>query len=196
MVVFTPTPGSAFFMPVRISLPGKNQRGTQVPNIEFYRRMIRAIKSGLYGLATDIPHIMRINPSIVRWHKIMIGRILIYLGAALPLVRGVSHLFPTQSVVRGFGDISQDNKYIISMEWIVEGVALIFTGALILLVTFIDPSNIISIATYIVSSCFLIIMAIVSLFTGFKIDFLPFRLCPLIFTSSGVLISIGWLLII
>ena len=80
----------------------------------------------------------------------MIGRILIYLGAALPLIWGVSHLIPTRSVVRGFGDISQDNKYIISMEWIVEGVALIFTGALIIIVTFIDPLNIISIFTYII----------------------------------------------
>ncbi len=123
----------------------------------------------------------------------MIGKILIYLGAVLPLVWGVSHLFPTQSVVRGFGDISQDNKYIISMEWIVEGVALIFTGALIVIVTMMDPLNIVSMATYIVSSCFLIMMAIVSIFTGFKINFLPFRLCPLIFTVSAILVSVGWL---
>jgi len=81
------------------------------------------------------------------------------------------------------------------MEWIVEGVALIFTGVLIIIVTWIDPLNILSIATYMVSSCFLFIMAIVSVFTGFKINFLPFRLCPFIFTSSGVIISVGWLLI-
>ena len=123
----------------------------------------------------------------------MIGKILIYLGAVLPLVWGVSHLFPTQSVVRGFGNISQDNKYIISMEWIVEGIALIFTGALIVIVTMMDPLNIVSMATYIVSSCFLIMMAIVSIFTGFKINFLPFRLCPLIFTLSAILVSVGWL---
>jgi hypothetical protein len=36
-------------------------------------------------------------------------------------------------------------------------------------------------------------MAIVSVFTGFKIHFLPFRLCPLIFTLSAILISVGWL---
>lgn len=123
----------------------------------------------------------------------MIGRILIYFGAVLPLLWGVLHLFPTQSVVRGFGNISQDNKYIISMEWIVEGIALIFTGALIVIVTMMDPLNIVSMATYIVSSCFLIMMAIVSIFTGFKINFLPFRLCPLIFTVSAILVSVGWL---
>lgn len=79
------------------------------------------------------------------------------------------------------------------MEWIVEGVALIFTGALIVIVTMMDPLNIVSMATYIVSSCFLIMMAIVSIFTGFKINFLPFRLCPLIFTVSAILVSVGWL---
>ena len=79
------------------------------------------------------------------------------------------------------------------MEWIVEGVALIFTGTLVVIVTWIDPVNIVSIAVYVVSSCFLVIMAIVSIFTGFKINFLPFRMCPLIFTVSAILISVGWI---
>jgi hypothetical protein len=51
----------------------------------------------------------------------------------------VAHLFPTKSVVRGFGDISQDNKNIIAMEWLVEGVALIFVGVLVVIITVIDP---------------------------------------------------------
>ena len=123
----------------------------------------------------------------------MIGKILIYLGALLPFIWGVAHLFPTKSIVRGFGDISQDNKNIIAMEWLVEGVALIFVGVLVVTVTVIDPMSIISIATYITSSCFLIIMAIVSLFTGFRINFIPFRLCPIIFMSSAILITLGWI---
>ena len=125
----------------------------------------------------------------------MMGKILIYTGAMLPLIWGISHLFPTKSVVQGFGDISQDNKYIIVMEWLIEGIALIFVGVLIVIVTILDPTSTISIAIYIVSSCFLVILAIVSLFTGFRIDFIPFRLCPIIFTSSAVLISLGWLII-
>jgi hypothetical protein len=35
---------------------------------------------------------------------------------------------------------------------------------------------------------------LVSLFTGFKIKFLPFRLCPFIFTVSAILIIVGGLL--
>lgn len=122
----------------------------------------------------------------------MSSEIFIYLGAVLPFIWGLAHLFPTKSVVQGFGEISHDNKQIITMEWIIEGIALIFIGISVATITFIDPTNIISKTIYALSSIFLIILAVVSLFTGFKINFLPFRLCPIIFTSSAILITLGW----
>ena len=39
------------------------------------------------------------------------------------------------AVVRSFGNISADNRRIITMEWVAEGLALTFVGALILIVT-------------------------------------------------------------
>jgi hypothetical protein len=60
--------------------------------------------------------------------------ILLYLGAALTTLWGISHLFPTGNVVKGFGAISADNRHIITMEWINEGVTLIFTGVLVAVV--------------------------------------------------------------
>jgi hypothetical protein len=42
--------------------------------------------------------------------------ILSYLGAVLTGLWGVAHLFPTKAVVEGFGDISVDNRRIITME--------------------------------------------------------------------------------
>lgn len=121
----------------------------------------------------------------------MKAEILIYIGAALPLMWGVSHLFPTKSVVRGFGEISSDNRNIITMEWIIEGIALIFLGALVGLVTLVESRSAVSTVVYISSIACLIVLAVVSLFTGFKIHFLPFRLCPIIFTCSAVLIGLG-----
>ena len=120
--------------------------------------------------------------------------ILIYAGSVLPLLWGLSHLFPTKTIVKGFGDISEDNRKIITMEWIIEGLALIFVGVLVTVITIVDPDNTISKAVYIISSCFLVVLAVVSLFTGFKINFFVFKLCPVIFTSSAVLISAGWLM--
>ncbi len=97
--------------------------------------------------------------------------------------------------MQSFGDISADNKNIITMEWIVEGISLIFIGILIAAVTAIEPKTPVSTAVYLASSSCLIILAIISLFTGFKIGFLPFRLCPIIFSSSAILIILGWMLL-
>ena len=71
----------------------------------------------------------------------MIDQILLYLGALLPFFWGVAHLFPTKSVVEGFGGITLDNQRIITMEWINEGACLIFLGAVVAAVTYIDHTH-------------------------------------------------------
>src|SRR5512138_616984 len=114
----------------------------------------------------------------------MINLVLLYLGAALTALWGVAHLFPTTSVVKGFGAINADNQHIITMEWIVEGISLIFIGVLIATITFIDPVTKVSIAVFMLSAIGLFVLATVSLFTGFKVNFLPFKLCPFIFATS------------
>jgi hypothetical protein len=124
----------------------------------------------------------------------MLNQILFYVAAALTALWGLSHLFPTKNVVAGFGEISDDNKNIITMEWIVEGVALIFIGVLVATVTVIDPASLVSQAVYWLSFVMLNTLSVISLFTGFKVNFLPFKLCPVIFTGSSILILLGILL--
>ena len=77
------------------------------------------------------------------------------------------------------------------MEWIIEGLSLILLGCLLFTITYIDHTSIISKYIYLISFFFLNVLSIVSLKTGFKIDFLPFKLCPVIFTTSSILILIG-----
>ena len=124
----------------------------------------------------------------------MINQLLLYMGAFFTLAWGVTHLFPTRSVVKGFGQISQDNRHIITMEWIVEGVCLIFIVLLVAAVTLIDRTGTVSRAVYWIAFAELNMLSIVSLFTGFRVNFLPFKLCPVIFTTSSVLILVGSLL--
>ena len=121
----------------------------------------------------------------------MINQVLLYAGSAVVLFWGVAHLFPTKSVVRGFGGISRDNKRIITMEWIIEGVSLIFIAAVVIIVTFIDRSAAVSKAVYWLCFITLNVLSVVSLMTGFKIKFLPFKLCPVIFTTTSILILLG-----
>jgi hypothetical protein len=117
--------------------------------------------------------------------------IILYIAAALTGLWGVAHLFATKGVVAGFGNISEDNKNIITMEWIVEGVALISIASFVAVVTMIQPDAAVSSAVYAVAIGSLMLLAVVSLFTGFKVKFLPFKLCPVIFTITSVLIAWG-----
>ncbi len=119
------------------------------------------------------------------------SKIIIYIGAALSAIWGIAHLIPTKNVVAGFGGISDDNRNIITMEWIVEGVALIFIGALVALVTYADMSNPISKLVYGVSACALLSLAIVAFFTGYKVKFLPFKMCPFVLALSAAFITVG-----
>jgi len=123
----------------------------------------------------------------------VIDSVLLYLGAAFTALWGIAHLFPTGSVVKGFGAVSEDNRRIIMMEWIVEGVFLIFVGVLVATVTFIEPASLVAKAVFLLSAVGLFVLASVSIFTGFKVKFLPFKLCPFIFSTSALLILIGGL---
>jgi hypothetical protein len=122
----------------------------------------------------------------------MMRKILVLVGGILASIWGVAHLVPTNSVVKGFGNISDDNIRIITMEWMNEGFTLIFIGLLVIAVTIVEESNSkVSKMVYLLSFCMLEAMAVLSLFTGFKVVFLPFRLCPIIFSVSGLLIFQG-----
>jgi hypothetical protein len=119
------------------------------------------------------------------------GCIFLYTGAVLTIVWGIAHLFPTKSVVRGFGDISIDNKRILTMEWIIEGATMIFLGVLVAVVTITDPLTAISNIVYLTVAIFLVVLAIISLFTGYRVNFFPYKMCPVIFTVSAILIIVG-----
>jgi len=122
------------------------------------------------------------------------NQILLYIASAITGLWGVAHLFATRGVVTGFGDLSPDNRRIITMEWITEGIALISTAAFVAVATAFKPEAPVSDAVYMVAIGTLVVLAVVSLFTGFRIKFLPFRLCPFLFSVSAVLIAWGaWL---
>jgi hypothetical protein len=119
---------------------------------------------------------------------------LLYIAGAITMIWGIAHLFGTSGVLKGFGDTSPDNKLIISMEWIVEGLTLIFLGLLTIIVTRTDTASKLSRNVLVAISAMLISMAVLSLFTGFGVNFLPFKLCPVIFSLSALLIMIAMIL--
>jgi uncharacterized membrane protein YwaF len=121
-------------------------------------------------------------------------QILLYIASAMIGMWGVAHLFATKGVVAGFGDLKTDNRHIITMEWIVEGVALISIAAFVVASTATELQSPVSSAIYVVAMGTLVVLAVISLFTGYKVAFLPFKLCPFIFIISALLIAWGaWL---
>jgi hypothetical protein len=72
----------------------------------------------------------------------------LYLASLLLVAWGVAHLFPTKNVVKGFGNISLDNRRVMTMEWINEGATLIFIGVLTAAVTLVDPASAVARAVY------------------------------------------------
>lgn len=113
--------------------------------------------------------------------------ILFYFGAAVIFLWGLGHLIPTRNIVAGFGFLSLDNKRIITMEWLAEGLTLCFLGILVaIMVSHVGPAQT---ATHLVAricSIMLFVLAVVSAFTGARTTILPMKLCP--FIKSGVAI--------
>ncbi|MFC2108545.1 hypothetical protein ACFLS5_03695 [Candidatus Bipolaricaulota bacterium] len=122
------------------------------------------------------------------------NQVLLFVVAGLTGIWGIAHLFAAKGAVAEFGDISVDNRRIITMEWIAVGVALISTASFVAVAAAIDPLSDVSSAVFAVAIGTLVTLAGVSVFTGFRVSFLPYRLCPFIFSLSAALIAWGaWL---
>jgi len=122
----------------------------------------------------------------------MINDIILYAGSIVITLWGIAHIVMTKPVVSGFEPISGDNKRVITMEWIAEGLTLCFIGLLVLFLTVLEGAqNSVSIFVYRASALMLIIMAVLSLFTGARTPHIPYKLCPPIFTTAAILFFLG-----
>ncbi|MFC2097541.1 hypothetical protein ACFLSI_04325 [Bacteroidota bacterium] len=118
--------------------------------------------------------------------------ILIYIGSAIIFFWGVAHIIPSSNVVKGFDPISGDNRKIILMEWIAEGMTLSFIGILAFIVTLkgglTNPTS--ELVIYL-CAVMLVIMAILSAFTGARTKIIPMKICPYIKTLVAILYILG-----
>jgi hypothetical protein len=122
----------------------------------------------------------------------MLNEILLYVGSGVIFLWGIGHLIPTRSIVNDFGEISRDNKLIIRMEWIAEGLTLCFIGALVALVTiFGGLENDLTPIVIKASAVMLIVLAFLSSATGARTSILPMKLCPRIKSGVALLFVLG-----
>jgi hypothetical protein len=121
----------------------------------------------------------------------MDNEILIYIGSAIIILWGIAHLIPTKAIVKGFGDISADNKKVLAMEILAEGMTLIFLGVLPLLLTFMSDKDVLVNRTIFICAIMLLVMALLTLFTGARTSVIWYKICPAVKTVAAVLFILG-----
>ena len=125
----------------------------------------------------------------------MISDVLLYIGSIVITLWGIAHLVPTKAIVRGFGEISEDNKRIITMESIAEGLTLCFIGVLVLLVTSLAGSQSqTAFIVYLACAVMLLVMAILTAMTGARTSIVPMKICPVVKTAVAILLFLGSIL--
>lgn len=122
----------------------------------------------------------------------MLNQILLYVGSGVIFLWGIAHIIPTRSVVKDFGGISVDNKRIITMTWIAEGLTLCFIGTLVGLVTIWGGlENEVTQIVIRASAVMLVVTAFVSSATGARTPIFPMKLCPRIKAGVALLFVLG-----
>lgn len=118
--------------------------------------------------------------------------LLVYTGLIVVFLWGVGHLIPTRSIVAGFGDLKTENRRILVMEWVAEGLTLCFIAVLGALVAFMDglayPVGRIVIRA---AAVMLLVMAGLTAFTGSRTSIGPMKVCPIVKSVAAILYLAG-----
>ena len=121
----------------------------------------------------------------------MLSTILLAVGSAVPVLWGVAHIIPTKAVVAGFGPLSADNRRILTMEWVAEGLTLVFLGVLTGLMLLLAPAGGASLLVYRSAAAMLVVMAAWTAFTGARTPILPMKLCPFVKGAAALCLLFG-----
>ena len=125
----------------------------------------------------------------------MLNNVLLYAGSLIIFVWGVAHIIPTPNVVAGYGPLSEDNRRMITMEWVAEGLSLSFIGVLVALVTLLGgPANPVSRLVYGACAVMALVMGGWTFAIGWKTTVLPIKLCPFVLVIVAVLFLLGSIL--
>jgi hypothetical protein len=117
------------------------------------------------------------------------GEALAYLAAGVTAAWGVAHIMPTGRVVAGFGNLSKDNRLILTMDWVAEGFTLVLLGVLVAVVTMrggsADP---VTQAVYAVAAGALLVFAVWTAATAAWGWVIFFKICPVVKSLAAALL--------
>jgi len=116
---------------------------------------------------------------------------LAYIAGALVGLWGVAHAIPTTKVVKGFEPITADNRRVITQEWLAEAFTMWGLAALIIGATVIGPEGDLLAWIYLASAGLLVALALLTTFTGARTPVIWFKICPVLLTTSAVLLVVA-----
>lgn len=121
--------------------------------------------------------------------------IMLCAGSVAITLWGLAHITATKSVVSGFGRASDDNRRIMTMEWIVEGLALCFMGVLVLFITIPTGSqSLVTTAVYRLCAAMLVVMAVLTSLAGARTSLVLAKICPFVAIGVAVLFFLATVL--
>ena len=118
--------------------------------------------------------------------------VLALLGAGVVALWGVAHVIPTRNVLAGFAPISVDNRRVLLQEWLVEAVTMWGIAALVIVSTVVGgAASEVTAWVYRVAAALLVALAVVTALTGARTTVIWFKICPVLLTSSAVLLLVA-----
>jgi hypothetical protein len=125
-------------------------------------------------------------------HRVPASSLLACVAAVAVGAWGVAHLAPTKRVADGFGSITTENRRILIVEWIAEGITHVSLGVLVILITAIEGSgDPASHLVYRVSAGILVVLAGLTTATGARTPIIWFRVCPFVLTGAAILLVLA-----
>jgi hypothetical protein len=117
------------------------------------------------------------------------ANVLVFVAGAALIAWGAAHLAPTTAVANSFGAIGTDNRRILVMEWVAEGIAHVSIGAVVILVAALEKSGgSTSELVYRVLAAALVALAALTAATGSRTPVIWFKVCPFVLTSAAALL--------
>lgn len=117
--------------------------------------------------------------------------ILGYIAAAVVAAWGVLHAIPTPRVVAGFEPITQDNRRVITQEWLAEAFTMWGLAAVIIAATASGGQPDTRDWVYRAAAGLLIALGVLTALTGARTPVVWFKVCPFLLAGSAVLLLVA-----
>jgi len=118
--------------------------------------------------------------------------LLVYLAALALAGWGVAHLVPTRQVVASFGELSTDNRRVLMMEWVAEGVFHIGVACVLAVAVTVGAVGE-TVVEAILATCavLLVVVGALTAATGARTPVVWFKICPAVLSGVAVVLLVA-----